>query len=74
MINKIKKALDVVRPSLQADGGDLEFVGFDEKSGKLEVRLKGMCVGCPMAQITLNEGIKKEVQKAVPEVKEVVSV
>ncbi len=74
MEKKIKEALDKVRPAMQADGGDVEFVSFDEKSGKLEVRLKGMCVGCPMSQITLNEGIKKEVQKAVPEVKEVISV
>ncbi|MCK5212120.1 NifU family protein [Candidatus Parcubacteria bacterium] len=74
MTNKIKEALDKVRPAMQADGGDVEFVNFDEKSGKLEVRLKGMCVGCPMAKVTLNEGIKKQVQKVVPEIKEVVSV
>ncbi|MCK5061639.1 NifU family protein [Candidatus Parcubacteria bacterium] len=74
MVNEIKKALDKVRPAMQADGGDVEFVNFDNKTGRLEVRLKGMCAGCPMAQITLNEGIKKAVQKAVPEVKEVISV
>ncbi len=71
---KILNALEKVRPGLQADGGDVEFVKFDDKAGRLEVRLKGMCFGCPMAQMTLNEGILKEVQKAVPEVKEVVQV
>ena len=71
---KIKKALDKVRPGMQADGGDVEFVKWDEKNGQVQVRLAGMCVGCPMAHITLKEGIEAEIKKAVPEVKEVVAV
>ena len=71
---KIKKALNKVRPSMQADGGDVEFVKWDEKNGQVQVRLAGMCVGCPMAQITLKQGIEAEIKKAVPEVKEVVAV
>ena len=71
---KIKKALDKVRPSMQADGGDVEFIKWDEKNGQVQVRLMGMCVGCPMAQITLKQGIEAEVKKAVPEVKEVAAV
>ena len=71
---KIKKALDKVRPSMQADGGDVEFVKWDEKNGQVQVRLAGMCVGCPMAQITLKQGIEAEIKKVVPEVKEVVAV
>ena len=71
---KIKKALDKVRPGMQADGGDVEFVKWDEKIGQVQVRLKGMCVGCPMAQITLKQGIEAEVKKTAPEVKEVVGV
>ena len=71
---KIKKALDKVRPGMQADGGDVEFVKWDEKTGQVQVRLKGMCVGCPMAQITLKQGIEAEVKKIAPEVKEVVGV
>ena len=71
---KIKKALDKVRPSMQADGGDVEFVKWDEKNRQVQVRLMGMCVGCPMAQITLKQGIEAEVKKAVPEVKEVAAV
>lgn len=69
MENKIKKALEKVRPALQADGGDVEFVAWDEKSGTVQVQLMGMCSGCPMSQITLKEGIEKEIQKEVPEVK-----
>ena len=72
--NKIKKALDKIRPALQADGGDVEFVGWDEKTGIVKVRMAGMCVGCPMAQITLKQGIEAEVKKEVAEVKEVVAV
>jgi len=72
--DKVKKAIEKVRPVLQADGGDVEFVNWDKKTGVVEVRLKGMCVGCPMAQMTLKQGIEAEVKKAVPEVKEVVSV
>lgn len=72
--NKIKKALEKVRPSLQADGGDVEFVSWDKKTGIVRVRLAGMCASCPMAQITLKQGIEAEVKKEVPEVKEVVSV
>jgi Fe-S cluster biogenesis protein NfuA len=71
---KIKKALDDIRPSLQADGGDLEFVDWKEKEGVLQVRMTGMCATCPMAQMTLKQGIEKEVQKQVSEVKEVQSV
>jgi len=71
IIKKIKKSLEKVRPSLQADGGDVEFVSWNEKTGIAEVSLKGMCLGCPMSQVTLKEGIEKTVKKDVPEVKEI---
>lgn len=71
---KIKKALGKVRPNMQADGGDVEFIKWDKKQGQVQVRLMGMCVGCPMSQITLKEGIETEIKKAVPDVKEVVAV
>lgn len=69
---KIKKELDNIRPSLQADGGDLRFVKFE--NGVLEVELLGACVGCPMSQITLKDGIEAQVKSEVPEVKEVIAV
>ncbi len=71
---KIKDKLSDIRPHLQMDGGDVEFVNFDEETGKLEVRLQGACLGCPMTQMTLEQGIGKTIQKEIPEVKEVVSV
>ena len=71
---KIKKALEKVRPMMKADGGDVKFVEWDEKKGVVKVQLQGMCVGCPMSAITLQEGIGTEIKKDVPEVKEVISV
>ena len=74
MKNKSEKALEKIRPTLQADGGDVKFVEFDEKTGVVKVQLVGMCAHCPMSQVTLKEGIEKVVKAEVSEVKEVVSV
>jgi len=73
MREKIEAALDEIRPHLQADGGDVELVNILEDN-TVEVRLTGMCGGCPMAQMTLKNGIERIVKEKVPEVKEVVSV
>jgi Fe-S cluster biogenesis protein NfuA len=72
--SKIKKALVKIRPGLQADGGDVRFVSWDEKSGILKVALEGACMGCPMSALTLEHGIAQEVKKEVKEVKEVEAV
>lgn len=74
MEDKIKKALDKVRPSLQADGGDVAYIGWDAKTGIVQVQMMGMCSGCPMSQMTLKEGIETTIKEEVPEVKEVISV
>jgi len=74
MENKIKQALEKIRIHLQADGGDLQFVNWNEKTGVVELKLLGMCSSCPMAQITLKEGIEVELKKEVPEVKSVIRV
>lgn len=72
MKEKVEKALDQIRPSLQADGGDVVLVGIDD--GVVKVRLTGACHGCPMSQMTLEHGIKKNLKEMVPEVIDVVSV
>ncbi len=64
MKEKVKKALDKVRPALQADGGDVELVGVDDK-GVVTVRLTGACGSCPMATMTLKNGIEKTLKKEV---------
>jgi Fe-S cluster biogenesis protein NfuA len=69
---QIEEALKEIRPTLQADGGDVEFVGFDQ--GVVKVRLKGACGGCPMARMTLKNGIERVLKARIPEVKTVESV
>jgi len=68
---KIEEALDKIRPSLQADGGDVELV--EVENGIVKVRLKGACAGCPMSQMTLKNGIERILKQAVPGVKSVES-
>lgn len=72
MIEKVKAAIDKIRPMLKADGGDVELV--EVKDGIVKVRLQGACAGCPMSQMTLKNGIEKIVKEAVPEVISVESV
>jgi Fe-S cluster biogenesis protein NfuA len=69
----VRKALDDVRPSLQADGGDVELVEVSD-DGIVSVKLTGACGGCPMAQMTLKMGIESYLKKEVPEVTGVVGV
>ncbi|MCF0103969.1 MAG: NifU family protein [Eggerthellaceae bacterium] len=74
MLNKedVQKVLDLVRPSLQADGGDVRLVEvFDD--GVVKVQLEGACKGCPMSQMTLSEGIERILKERIPEVTKVVS-
>jgi Fe-S cluster biogenesis protein NfuA len=71
--NKVQEALNKVRPSLQADGGDVQLIDVDEK-GVVKVKLTGACGGCPMSQMTLKMGIEKVLKQNVPEVTRVESV
>ena len=73
MKEQVQKALDKVRPGLQADGGDVELVDVSA-DGVVKVKLTGACRGCPMSQMTLKMGIEKILKQQVPSVKEVVSV
>ena len=66
MRKKVESALKEIRPSLQADGGDVELV--DVENGIVKVRLTGACAGCPMSQMTLKQGIESYIKKAIPEV------
>ena len=74
IVEKIKATLDEVRPHLQMDGGDVEFVSFDQTTGELKVKLQGACHGCPMSAMTLQNGIGRIVKEKVPEVKSVEAV
>jgi Fe-S cluster biogenesis protein NfuA len=70
---QVKTALENVRPSLQADGGDVEFVSVAD-DGTVSVKLTGACGHCPMSQMTLKMGIEKYLQKEVPQVTAVVGI
>jgi len=73
MKEKVKEAIEDIRPSLQADGGDVELVEVSG-DGVVKVRLMGACSGCMMAQVTLKSGIENYLKEQVPEVKELISV
>lgn len=74
MKEEVQKALDLVRPALQNDGGDVELVDVDEATGTVKVRLTGACGSCPMSQMTLRMGVERVLKEQVPAVKEVVPV
>ena len=70
---KVKEAIESVRPALQEHGGDIELVGT-EKGNTVKVRLQGACHGCPGAQMTMRMGIERILKEKVPEVQKVVAV
>ncbi|MBN1273806.1 MAG: NifU family protein [Candidatus Aminicenantes bacterium] len=72
MKEKVEEALNKIRPTLLADGGNVELVDVDD--GVVRVKLTGACAGCPMSQMTLKMGIERILKNEVPEVKEVVAV
>ncbi|KZT42822.1 HIRA-interacting protein 5 [Sistotremastrum suecicum HHB10207 ss-3] len=66
----IKELLDTrVRPAIMEDGGDIEYRGFDEVSGVVQVKLKGSCRGCESSAVTLKSGIERMLMHYIPEVK-----
>ena len=73
MINKedVAAVLELIRPSLQADGGDVELVDVNE-DGVVKVQLKGACDGCPMAAMTLANGVERILKDRIPGVTRVV--
>jgi Fe-S cluster biogenesis protein NfuA len=73
MKEKVEHVLNEIRPALQADGGDVVLVDVTP-DGIVKVKLTGACHGCPMAQMTLHQGIEAQLKNAIPEVKAVESV
>lgn len=67
MKDRVQEVLDRIRPSLQADGGDVELVGVSSDN-VVTVRLTGACVGCPMSELTLKGGIERILKHEIPEV------
>lgn len=70
---RVQNALQIIRPYLQADGGDVELVQVT-KDGIVEVRLTGACGTCPMSQMTLRAGIERALMRNIPEIRRVEAV
>jgi Fe-S cluster biogenesis protein NfuA len=73
MKEDVANAIEEIRPRLQADGGDIQLVEVQE-DGTVKVRLTGACDGCPMAVMTLKQGVETFLKEKIPQVKEVVGV
>ena len=68
---KIEDVLASVRPAIRSDGGDVEFVDYDEEEGLVKVRMVGACYACPMSMLTLKAGIEQRLRMQVPGVRSV---
>lgn len=71
-IEKIKNIIEKLRPFLQDDGGDVEFIKYENNI--VYIKMHGACVGCHMADVTLKEGIEATIKAEVPEVIEVIDI
>ncbi len=70
--DKVQRALQELRPNLQADGGDIELLGVEK--GIVKVKLKGACAGCPMSTMTIQWGVENFLKKKIPEIVKVEAV
>jgi len=73
VIDRVGKVLNLIRPAVQSDGGDVELVGVTA-DGTVQIRLHGACVGCPSSDVTLQMGIERNLKTHIPEVKRVEAV
>jgi Fe-S cluster biogenesis protein NfuA len=71
MKDKVQKTIEKIKPMLEADGGSVELLNVDEKTGIVKVRLTGACGCCPHATMTLKNVVERMIKEDVPEVKEV---
>lgn len=69
---RVLKALERVRPYLQSDGGDIEFIDVSEDM-TVKVKLTGACHGCPYSMQTLKAGVEQAIMKEVPEIRKVIA-
>lgn len=72
IIERVEKAIDQIRPYLEADGGDVRIVDIDE-NGKVTLELLGACGSCPMSHMTLKAGVEEAIKRSVPEITSVVA-
>lgn len=70
---RVQQVIDLIRPAVQADGGDIELVGVSD-DGVVQIRFHGACHGCPSSTMTLQHGIERNLKEKVPEITNVVPV
>jgi len=70
--DEVQAVIEIIRPAIQADGGDIELLGVDEESGVVTVQLSGACVSCPASTVTMKAGVERIVKDRVPGVTAVV--
>ncbi len=73
-MKKIEKVLEKIRPALQRDGGNVELINYDKKTGTLELSFIGACAHCPASDFTLHNLIEQELKSKIPEIKKVIVV
>ncbi len=72
MQEQVEEVIEIIRPAIQADGGDITLIGIDEESGVVTVELSGACVSCPASTVTMKAGIERIMKDRVPGVTAVV--
>ena len=70
--DRVREALELIRPAIQMDGGDIELIAID--GGKVTVRLSGTCESCPISPVTLKQGVERILHERVPGITEVVAI
>jgi Fe-S cluster biogenesis protein NfuA len=70
--DKVLEVIEIIRPAIQADGGDINLLDVDESSGVVTVELTGACVSCPASTVTMKAGIERIMRDRVPGVTEVI--
>lgn len=73
LYERVKRIINLVRPAMQADGGDVELVTVTP-DGQVQIRFHGACVGCPSSHLTLEAGLERTLKERIPEVKGVKAV
>jgi Fe-S cluster biogenesis protein NfuA len=71
--DRVSAVIDLIRPAVQSDGGDIEFVEVSDE-GVVSIRMHGACVGCPSSDMTLRIGIERTLKDRIPEITKVEAV
>ena len=72
MFEAVAEVIEIIRPAIQADGGDINLLEVDEATGVVQVELTGACVSCPASTVTMKAGIERIMRDRVPGVTEVI--